>query len=283
MLDDAIVIIKNESFSKMDRGLDRKIVLSTASSKLEGTNYQAAWDISDSFLNTMRNGYQIVLTQCTFSNLRYPTNDNNNRIYFQEAGGGTLVGVIQPGNYLPAEYAAAVKVAMDAAGAATYTITFSDPIRDLFTIASTSTVSFSAGTYSFNHQIGLSKAQLNQAPVASLVTTMPYKLNGPAAVIIRCMSGPILSSYHCDGVSQILAVIPTGAGYGEDIAYSAQDIDPLHVSGDNFRHIRLDMYDDQMNIYVLPENVVVTYELKIIPGDWSEEGSGERPRKRFYR
>ncbi len=258
----------------MDRALDRILTLTTAK-KSAGVNYQAEWDISDSFLNSMRNGYQIVLTHCSFSNLRWPTNESNNKIYFKEAGGGLLTGTILQGNYQPTEYAAAVEVALDAAGAATYTVTYSDTIRDFFTIASSSTVGFFAGLQSFNDQIGLASAQLG-GDAASITGTMPYKLNLPAGLNIRCMSGPILTSYCSGGIGQVLASFGTAAGYGEDVSYMASDNDPIHVSGDSFRHIRLDIYDDAFNSYILPESVVVQYVLKIIPDSWSEDA----PRKR---
>lgn len=265
----------------MDRKLDRKLILNTEH-RTGGFNYQAEWEIQDHFMNTMRNGYQIALIQFMFKNLRYPTNTANNRIYFSEGSPTVLTGIIEPGNYLPSEYGAAIKAAMEAVGGQTYTVTLNN-IKDLYTISSTGTMIFYDGLYTFHHQFGLKASQLNTLTAAASITAMePYILNGSTGIYVRCLSGPITSNYSSAGIANVWEVVPNAAGYGETLTYSAVDIDPIHVSGDSLRHIRLDLLDEYGNAYILPENVVVIYVVKIIPIDglWSEDADPppKRPR-----
>lgn len=61
------------------------------------------------------------------------TTSGNKKIYFNE-GGGILTGTLVPGTYDATSLCAAIKTAMDAAGALTYTVTYDDA-TNLFTIA----------------------------------------------------------------------------------------------------------------------------------------------------
>lgn len=64
---------------------------------------------------------------------------SNNKMNFDE-GGAELTATIEVGSYTPTDLATAIKTALDAAGALTYTVTFNRTSRT-FTIASTSNFS----------------------------------------------------------------------------------------------------------------------------------------------
>lgn len=111
----------------------------------------------------------------------------NNKIEFQETSGTTLTGTITSGVYAISDYATAVKTAMDAAGASTYTVTYSSTTR-LFTIASNRTggggVFILVGTgsnakYGAHRTLGFD--DVNSTDASSVAST--YRFGGIARLV----------------------------------------------------------------------------------------------------
>lgn len=125
------------------------------------------------------------ITHVVMPNSFYNIGPNNNKIYFDEDGSTVLTATITSGMYTSGTIAAAVKTAMEAAGAETYTVTLSSTTNKL-TIASTGNVGFWWGTYTDNsasEQLGFSDENL--LPGSSQTADMPLNLSYPMTICMK--------------------------------------------------------------------------------------------------
>lgn len=164
-------------------------------------------------------------SECEFAWSHHVINDINNKINFKEGGGGTLVATIVNGNYTRTGMAAAVKVALEAAGALTYTVTISKNTYFITIAPTTSTVQILAsGTNSCHKTIGF---QVDSADSASVTSDSVVVLSGLNHVNLHSNVALIRDhgSFYNNGKTShdVLQRIPVPVNSGGIILYNATD------------------------------------------------------------
>ena len=163
----------------------------------------------------------IELVSANVPKTEYLINSSNNTIYFTENGGSELTAVIPTGNYTPTTLATAIKDAMEAVGADTYTVTADETLTNKFTITKSSGtlgLNFNGGTETYglstrtvyrNSSIGsvIGFSPIDLSGVATYTGQNQYNLNGPTYILLNIDNLDNLWGVHNNAVTKSFAKI----------------------------------------------------------------------------
>lgn len=204
----------------------------------------------------------------------------NDKIQFQEASGTTLTGTLTKGVYSPSELATEVKTAMDAAGASTYTVTYSATTK-FFTIASDrgggGGVFILVGTgdqadFSAHKTLGFDDA--NTTDAASVTST--YILGGIARLVepFKVQRGSLKEIYGIDretfsrnypfqdvreGVPDRFTVIEEGGDGSLRVRFNAYPLEKTRIEIDKV-DVPRDLKDSSASIPLIPRKHIDVLE-----------------------
>ena len=166
--------------------------------------------------------FRISLQSCTIPNLEFPIGTYNNTVIFAEGGGSNLSATITPGLYTGSEFATELKTILDAAGALTYTVTYSS-ITGRITIApTTSTVQLKTTNAAFTaaYVMGFND-KTDTADAASITGDYVVRLDGSRFIDIEISGiGQTVSSKN---TSQPIARVPITAPFGSIVYYEMSE------------------------------------------------------------
>lgn len=202
----------------------------------------------------------LSLEQISFLNLEYGINSNNNTLVFRENSDDvtSFTITIPEGNYTSTTFPTALKTAMDAAGANTYTVTYSSTTGKL-NITTTIPDTFKLVSGSLLNYIGYEATSFLTAHSA----LFPLNLSGSSYVDV-CLG--LLNRNMKTGINygRVFARIPLNVGFGSLISYvNYSDKDDVTISSDELDELRIQLFDDQNKLLVLPNNCVVSIVLKV--------------------
>lgn len=171
---------------------------------------------------------EVRLVSARIPHTWYNVNDGNNHIDFDE-GGGELNATVTAGQYTTTQLAAAVKTALEAAGALTYTVTFDTSTTFKTTIAATGNFSllFGSGTNKANDLaavLGFSATDTTSA--ASAVSDGVYNLNNIGYILIQSdtLGTSRYNNVSCtntlDNAKSTLAAIRVNTNFGSMQSFS---------------------------------------------------------------
>ena len=178
----------------------------------------------------------IELVSANIPKTEYLINTSNNKIYFSENGGVELEATIPTGNYTPATLATAIKAAMEAVGADTYTVTADETLTNKYTITKSSgtlELFFTDGTETYatstrtkykNNSIGpvigFSKTDLSGS--ATYTGQNQFNLAGNSYILLHIHNLDNLYGVHNNSVSKSFAKITLDAQQSEYKFFKSQ-------------------------------------------------------------
>lgn len=216
--------------------------------------------------NDMAN-YALSIQSVIFPNSVYPINANNNKIYWQEDGGGTITSSIPIKNYSATQLATELQTLFntDTGLGRTYTVSY-DTQTKKFTMGESvgipNTFQFVSGSNNAYDEIGI-KAD-GGAKSTSYQFDYIVDLSGTEYVDIQTDIGT--NNYSSNGKSNILDRIPVGTSFGEIVAYQNTTDDFINLNEDSITTLEIRILDDKGNLWALPENsqVAMVFKLKQI-------------------
>jgi len=241
--------------------MSRLLFLDTKDSNCPDTPSYTNWEITLPSLNNIR-GFNIAMQNIEIPNVVYPFNSNNNKIYFQENGGGTLTATISENSYTGPTLATEIKTRMDAAGTLTYTVSW-DNIAKKFTISVSlpDVFEFVAGSADAFEELGFDDRLFSQ--VSTTTSDAPANISGSQYIDIITN----FSTVNCSvgTTSNVLARVPLNVAFGNIIYYEPATDDSLFVTETNLDEVFITLRDDRGNLWDLPFNANVSITFKIVP------------------
>jgi hypothetical protein len=203
--------------------------------------------------------FQVHLKKFIMPFIEYPINSKTNTLIFEENSNPTdLTATVPVGSYSITDFATALKTALDAAGAGTFTITY-NTINKKLTIASTGTFKLISGGLLdiIGFAAGLSFA-------GSVVADYPVNLDGTDFLNIYTS---LITDNYAPGPKprgSLLARVPVDVSYGDLISYVNEDDHTFPVlNGEALENINFQLYDDYNRLLELPENCNCSIVLSI--------------------
>lgn len=231
-----------------------------------GTSSNFQVDFEQSGINFSDAEIAIGVDYVIFPNLIYPIRSGRNQLVINE-GGGNLTATIAEGNYDITTFPTALKTALDAAGADTYTVTISSSTYKI-TISSTGTFSmkFSSTSTSGDMWKILGFAyNTDTSTTASHTGTMPIRLDGDeyyCLMIDNLPSTNISSSFSTRG---IMDIIPMNNAFGDIIYYTPNQKNNFVLTNtENLKYLRIRITDQWGYDIPLPDNCEVLIKLRVI-------------------
>ncbi len=197
----------------------------------------------------------------------YNVDAGNNEIYFSENAGGELGPAVLPSGYYAneADFAAAVKVAMEIAGAGTYTITYS-ALTNLYTIA----VAGAVATFNFNWDTNSAQPianlllgfnAVNTADLASVVSTRGVDLDPHSQLLINVVEEGLKNVTLVSGLEFSL-MVPLDVPYAAELdALKQQTFDQTIQFASSMNQLTLNLFTEDG--VTLPEVQAAQYECVI--------------------
>lgn len=245
-----------------------KILLNTRTAD-NGTNYDAQWDIHYPRLNNM-NSYVLSLKALQVANLVYPINQYNNTFTFFETGAvGSTTSTLTAQGYTGSELATelALQMTSDSPTSWVYSGSYDTQTKKITITETTNVLNtfiFMASTdYNAYEELGfdLSAGVLTVASNTH-TSTGPINVSGTSYIDIITSFGTLNYS-HGPKQAPIFARIPMTANFGSVFFYEASFDDPLEISANEIRDIRVTVRDDKGNPWVLPANGFLSLEFGV--------------------
>lgn len=198
----------------------------------------------------------------SFFNLEYGINSANNVLTFRENSDDitTYTATITPGNYSASEFISALKTAMDAVGANTYTVIYNDINGKVnITVLLPNTFKLVGGS--------MLTVSLGYEPMTSFAATHTgnYPVNLAGSTYADLSLG--LSNRNIvTGLGQYrpFVRIPMAVDFGHLVEYTNQsDGDDVLIATDDLDRLNVTLYNDRRNILDLPRNAVVSIVLRV--------------------
>lgn len=208
----------------------------------------------------------VGLDYAIFPYLIYPIRSGRNALVINE-GGGDLTATIADGYYDSSNFPAALKTALDAAGALTYTVTISATTNKI-TISATGafTMKFASAATSPDMWKILGFAyNTDTSSAASHDGSMPVRLDGDEYFVLQIENFPsanVSSSFSTRG---IMDIIPMNGAFGDVIYYKPNQINNfVFAQMNDLKFLRIHIVD--INGYDIPitDNCEVLLKLRII-------------------
>jgi hypothetical protein len=198
----------------------------------------------------------ISVESFVFPNLEFSINSKNNLITFQENNTTTDISLsLTPGFYDGDGLAVELQTRLNAAGANTYTVTYSDASGKL-------TVTVTSGTNVRFMNYSKVTGFLPGSFAASLTSDFPVRLDGSQNVYIT--SNLSSTNYTSKGLKNVLKCIPLFARPQEVLYYTnSNDADESMVSGGNLNNLEIRLLDDNGQILELPANAHWSLALRV--------------------
>lgn len=190
----------------------------------------------------------ITLESIEFPFSFYIFNSTNNVITFNE-GGSDLTATITPGNYTETQLAAEIKTQMEAAGALTYTVTYSDITLKL-TIAATGAFSLNwANSTSLAYKL-LGWNNANTSSSATQVAPNALNIAGTNSIYISIRNW--VQRNITSSLGSFSFKVPVNTSSGDIIFYTNNSglHQPIYSQNVGFseRDLQVTIYDDNFNI-----------------------------------
>lgn len=202
----------------------------------------------------------VSLESITFYNLEYGINSNNNTLTFQENGVAVDIPItISPGNYSDSTFTAALKTAMDAAGANTYTVTYNSTTSKL-TISTTIPDTFKLVSGTMLDYLGF---EVSTSFQTAHTGDYPLILSGTTYVDL-CLGLLNRNLKTGRNYGRIFARVPVNVNYGSLVVYNNySDNDDVLISTDSLDEYRVELFTDRGLHMDLPTNCIVSIVLKV--------------------
>lgn len=204
----------------------------------------------------------ISLESLSFFNYEFGINNNNKSLTFQENGVAADLNLsLTPGNYSATEFASALKTALDAAGANTYTVSYSSITGKLnITTTIPNTFKITGGTLlvplGMNAMSSFLSAQSSDHPIQISGSTY-------ADVSLSFNNGNLKTGRN---YGSLFGRVPINVGFGSLVSYVNNSSDDyVRVSNEDLTNIHIQLFDDRGRILDLPSNCVVSVVLKVQP------------------
>lgn len=208
---------------------------------------------------------KLGLDEIYFPHLQYPINSNNNQIIFSENGGANwLTATITSGDYNLTTITTAVKTALDAAGAFTYTVSINATtyIMTISTVLPDTSI-IDRNLTTAHKVLGISNTGFTSN--ASIHT-------GNQAVILDDSDFIYLeSSFATENVFtstfsfQIMELINLEGPFGSQISYKANESNNFIDCGEQrLNNIEFRLLNPDGTQYNLPDNARVAIKLRVI-------------------
>lgn len=208
----------------------------------------------------------IGIDSVIFPNLIYPIRSGRNTLVINE-GGADLIATITEGNYDSTTFPTALKTALDAAGAETYTVTISSTTNKI-TISATGAFSMkfaSSSTSGYMWKILGFAYNTNTSSAASHTGSMPCRLDGDEYYALQLENLPssnISSSFSTRG---IMDIIPMSGSFGDIIYYRGNEKNNLVLAQmSDLKYLRVHITDSDGYDIPIQDNCEVTIKLRII-------------------
>lgn len=229
-----------------------------------GTSANFVIDFDKSGIPFSEGEVAIGLDYVIMPNLIYPIRSNRNQVIINE-GGADKVATIPDGYYDSTNFPAALKTALDSAGALTYTVSISSTTNKItisatgaFTLKFTDTSSYMWKILGFDYNSTTSSS-------ASQTGSMPIRLDGDEYFVLQLenlSSENISSSFATRG---IMDIIPMNGGYGDVIYYTPNQINNLVLGQLNdLKFIRVHVVDVDGYDIPISDNCEIMIKLRII-------------------
>lgn len=196
--------------------------------------------------------------------LIYPIRANRNQVVINE-GGVDLTATIADGYYDSTSFPTALKTALDAAGAFTYTVTISATTNKI-TIAATGAYSLIfTNTSSYMWKILGFAFNSTTSSAASHTGTMPIRLDGDEYFVLMIENLPsnnVSSSFATRG---IMDAIPMNGSWGDVIYYKPNQINNLVLGQmSDLKFLRIHIVDVDGYDIPITDNCEIMLKLRII-------------------
>lgn len=201
----------------------------------------------------------IAVDKFVMPNLQYNVNTHTRTIKFKENGGPEITAVLPLGEYDADTLATALKIAMDAAGTSTYTITW-DTTNFKFTISSgANTTQLTTGT--INELLGFVD---NSADSTSLTADYPMRLEGLNAILLDIPGVSSKNAYTSLIANSVIDYVPVIVAYGEIITHDNDAMDDrATVDGEVLTQIRIKLVDEKGRKLDIPANCHYQLSLRV--------------------
>lgn len=204
----------------------------------------------------------LSIESVTFFNLEYGINSGNNVLTFRENSDNvtTYTVTITPGNYSASEFVAALKTAMDAAGANTYTVAYNEITGKVnITVLLPDTFKLVGGS--------MLTVALGYEPMASFAATHTgdYPVNLAGSTYADLSLG-LANRNIVTGLGQYRPFIrvPMAVDFGHLVEYVNQsDGDDVLIATDDLDRLNVTLYNDRRTVLDLPRNAVVSIVLRV--------------------
>lgn len=240
------------------------VVNISSADRESGTDDQSTFSVRTPITLDGVSGYKIALSQVHFMNARPVVHSYANKIYFVE-GAGTLEATLTSGDYTAADLVTELATQMTAVGGTTYTGTYNavDGSFGLTTSPSTS-FNFVSGVNNGYQALGIPHlaSALPTASATSFTSTDVVNVSGTNYIdMVTDMPVETASSNNLP----VFARIPVPVAYGGYVNYVPSDVDYHYLKQNSISKIRVHLYDDQQNPFVLPTNIHVSITFKLMP------------------
>jgi hypothetical protein len=229
-----------------------------------GTSANFVVNFEQSGIDFSESEVSIGLDYAIFPNCIYPIRSGRNTLVFNE-GGGNLTATIEDGFYDASNFPAALKTALDAAGALTYTVTIGST-NNKVTISATGpfSIDFSLSSPYMWKILGFGY-NLVTSSAASQTGTMPIRLDGDEYYVLmldNLTSNNASSSFSTRG---ILDIIPMNGAYGDVIYYKGNEKNNLVLgSTEQLKEVRVRVTDSDGNELPIADNNEIFIKLRVI-------------------
>lgn len=235
------------------------IYINSNDSRFQSLDNTFEIEMNSSDIFDLENG-SLSVESVIFSNLNLPVNEYCNTLVFQENNVNVnLITSIPSGYYTSLSFCAALKTALEDAGAGVFTCSISSSTNKL-TI--NSSVSFKlVGGSALLRVMGFDPTSTFST---SAIGGSPVNLSGTNYVDMVIDNFITRSTKSGRNVGDIFARIPINKSYGNLIEWQNNDYDQLQVSS-SFSSMRFSLWDEYSQPFVLPKNASFSVVLKIIP------------------
>jgi hypothetical protein len=199
--------------------------------------------------------------------LIYPIRTNRNQIVINE-GGSDLTATIADGYYDSSNFPAALKTALDAAGALTYTVTISST-TNVITISATGAfvLKFDTATATSTDMWKILGFDYNSttASASSQVGSMPVRLDGDEYFCLQIenfQTPNVSSSFALRG---IMDIIPMNGAWGDVIYYKPNQVNNFVLGNTNdLKYLRIHITDQSGYDIPITDNCEILIKLRVI-------------------